>query len=186
MADDAIKVLFLQGAGEGTHDDCDSKLVDSLTRALGPAYTVSFPRMPEEGNPQFALWATAIIHEIDTLRPSMIVGHSFGGTVLIHTLAQHGRLLNNITGICLIAAPFLGDEGWSWEGFTLVEGWAKPLATFPVHLFQGDADVIVAANHAELYAAAIPNAHLHTLPGHDHMLNNDMSEVARVLLSLSI
>ena len=180
----ANKVLFLQGAGAGAHDDC-IQLVQSLIRALGADYDVIYPLMPDEADPQFVTWSQAITQQIEQLGSGMIVGHSFGGAVLIHTLAKHGRLLNNITGIVLIAAPFLGEGGWDSDDVTLVEGWANPLSTFPVHLFQGDKDQIVAAGHADLYAAAMPNAHVHSMPGRDHLMNNDLAEVAATIRNLT-
>jgi pimeloyl-ACP methyl ester carboxylesterase len=51
----------------------------------------------------------------------------------------------------------------------------------PVHLFQGEADDTTPAEHADLYARAIRQAKLHRLPGRDHQLNNDLSEVAEVV-----
>ena len=40
-------VLFVQGGGEGAHDE-DAALAASLQRALGGEYEVHFPRMPDE------------------------------------------------------------------------------------------------------------------------------------------
>jgi hypothetical protein len=53
-------VLFIQGGGEGAHDEWDNKLVASLERALGPAYDVRYPRMPNEGDPNFRTWSAAL------------------------------------------------------------------------------------------------------------------------------
>jgi hypothetical protein len=50
-----------------------------------------------------------------------------------------------------------------------------------VHVFHGPADRTVPPSHADLYAGAIPQAHLHRLPGWDHQLNDDLSEVATVI-----
>jgi hypothetical protein len=36
-------------------------------------------------------------------------------------------------------------------------------------------------SHAGLYAMAIPQAQVHQLPGRDHQLNNDLSEVAEAI-----
>ena len=36
-------------------------------------------------------------------------------------------------------------------------------------------------SHAGLYALAIPQAQVHQLPGRDHQLNNDLSEVAEAI-----
>ena len=35
--------------------------------------------------------------------------------------------------------------------------------------------------HAALFALAIPRAQVHQLPGRDHQLNNDLSEVAEAI-----
>jgi hypothetical protein len=50
------QVLFIQGGGEGTHDEWDNKIVDSLKRELGPDYAVRYPRMPNEADPKYAAW----------------------------------------------------------------------------------------------------------------------------------
>lgn len=38
------RVLFVQGGGEGVHDQWDDKLVESLERELGEGYVVAIPR----------------------------------------------------------------------------------------------------------------------------------------------
>ena len=50
------QVLFVQGGGEGVHDQWDDKLVASLRRELGPGYEVRYPRMPGEDDPHYAPW----------------------------------------------------------------------------------------------------------------------------------
>ena len=39
-------------------------------------------------------------------------------------------------------------------------------------------------SHADLYASVIPQAQLHWLPGRDHQLNDDLSEVAASIKAL--
>ncbi|MGP4032578.1 alpha/beta fold hydrolase [Pseudarthrobacter sp. 1C304] len=51
----------------------------------------------------------------------------------------------------------------------------------PVYVFHGRADHAVPPAHADLYAAAIPQALVHRLPGRDHQLNNDLSDLAKVI-----
>jgi hypothetical protein len=51
------QVLFIQGGGEGTHDEWDDKLVDSLRRELGDGFEVRYPRMPAEDDPSHETWA---------------------------------------------------------------------------------------------------------------------------------
>jgi hypothetical protein len=50
-----------------------------------------------------------------------------------------------------------------------------------VHVFHGLQDETAPPSHAGLYALAIPQAQVHQLPGRDHQLNNDLSEVAEAI-----
>src|SRR5690348_12025187 len=82
-------VLFIQGAGEGTHDAWDNKLVASLERELGEGYAIRYPRMPDEDDPHYDAWKAALFRELDALEgDAIVVGHSLGGTFLIHALAE--------------------------------------------------------------------------------------------------
>src|SRR3954454_12777371 len=84
------QVLFIQGGGEGTHDEWDDKLVDSLRRGLGDGFDVRYPRMPSEDDPSHARWGPVIRREIEALDDrAVVVGHSVGGTLLIQTLVEH-------------------------------------------------------------------------------------------------
>ena len=171
-------VLFVQGGGEGTYDEWDNKLVASLKAKLRPGYDVRYPRMPNEADPNFAAWSAALEREIAQLDGSIIVGHSIGGTVLIHTVAENSRLLKHIKAICLVAAPFVGEGGWPSDEVKANPGWAGPLAATTVYLYQGDADDTTPMTHVGLYAKAIPHARLRRLSGRDHQLNDDLAEVA--------
>ena len=174
------QILFIQGGGEGTHDEWDNKLVASLQRGLGQGCEMRYPRMPAEDDPNFATWSAAIGREIARLDTgAIVVGHSIGGTVLIHTLASQPQLLQGIAAICLIAAPFVGDGGWPSEEVTSGPGWARPLMDATVYLYQGDADETTPMTHADLYLKAMPHARLRRLKGRDHQLGDDLSEVAQ-------
>src|SRR6478672_10721150 len=96
------QVLFVQGAGEGVHDQWDNHLVDSLRSELGPAYEVRYPVMPNERDPQYAVWKLALQREFATLEDgAIVVGHSVGGTVLVHALAEQAPR-STLGAICLI------------------------------------------------------------------------------------
>lgn len=55
----------------------------------------------------------------------------------------------------------------------------------PIHLWHGLDDEVVPPSHLELYVCTIPQARVHRLPGRDHQFNNDLKEIAAVILSLS-
>jgi pimeloyl-ACP methyl ester carboxylesterase len=160
------QVLFIQGGGAGAHDEWDDKLVAGLRRELGDGYDVRYPRMPDEDDPGFATWSTAIRHELSALADgAIVVGHSVGGTILVNTLVRHppGPKLR---AIVLIAAPFVGAGGWPGEEFELPAdlGARLPLGV-PVHVFHGLEDEIALPSHADLYARAIPQGRSTACPG---------------------
>lgn len=179
------QLLFVQGGGAGTHDEWDDALVESLTRELGPGYEIRYPRMPDEGDPSYATWKPALESEIEALDDgAIIVGHSIGGTVLINALAERPPE-RKLGAIFLLAAPFVGEGGWpSDELQPPSELGARLPAGVPVFIYHGLEDDTAPPHHAELYARAIPRAQVHRLPGRDHQLGNDLSEVAAAVRSL--
>ena len=178
----ARPVLFIQGAGAGTHDEWDVRLVDSLRRELGSEWEVHYPHMPDEDDARYATWGPAIRWELAGLGDgAVVVGHSVGGTLLVHTIAQHppDRPLG---GIVLLAAPFVGEGGWPGDGLEATSDLGSRLpAGVAVHVFHGVEDETVPPSHADLYAAAIPQARVYGLPGRDHQIDDDLREVASVI-----
>ena len=179
------QILFIQGGGADVHDAWDNKLVASLKRELGEGFEVRYPRMPDEDEPRFAKWKPAIAREIAGLdEGAVLIGHSIGGTMLVHALAEQPAP-HPPAAIILIAAPFVGEGGWpSDEIEAKPDIGARLPAGVPVHLFHGSEDDTAPPSHAELYAEAIPQAEVHRLQGRDHQLNNDLKEVAEVVRGL--
>jgi len=174
------QVLFVQGAGEDVHDRWDNRLVESLTRELGHGYEIWYPRLPDEANARYASWKPALLRELESLENgSVLVGHSIGGTILLHVLAEE-RLKMHLGAMALIATPFIGGGGWSSDelqprtdfGARLPEG-------TPIFLYHGTDDETVPVDHLSLYASAIPQATVRILDHRDHQLDNDLGVVAR-------
>lgn len=179
------QILFLQGGGAGTHDDCDSRLVASLERELGGGFEVRYPRMPAEDEPGPDTWGAAIRSEVAALADgAVVVGHSLGGTLLVHALVDRPPV-QRLGAVVLIGAPFVGAGGWPARELALPVdlGAQLPLDT-PVHVVHGLDDRTVPPPHATLYARAIAQAQLHLLPGRDHQLGDDLSEVAALIARL--
>ena len=174
------QVLFVQGGGaEGTHDEWDSKLVEHLGQKLGPEFEIRYPQMPNEADPKYARWKTALRKEFGKLDDgTILVGHSIGGTILINTLVEEPPDLK-LGGIFLLAAPFVGEGGWPSEDIRPMSDLGETLpAQTPVFAYHGSADETVPFEHVDQYARAIPQAVVRRLTGRDHQLDNDMSEVA--------
>jgi predicted alpha/beta hydrolase family esterase len=176
------QILFVQGGGAGAHDEWDDKLVSSLRRELGGGYEIRYPRMPDESDPSFARWSAAIRREMADLDAgAVVVGHSVGATILVNALAEQPPD-RGIEAIVLIAAPFVGEGGWPGDEFELTSDLGARLpAGVRVHVFHGLQDETAPPSHADLYALAIPQAQVRQLPGRDHQLNNDLSEVAEAI-----
>lgn len=181
----ARQVLFVQGGGAGTHDEWDNVLVDSLRTRLGPGHEVRYPRMPQEDDPSYPRWSAAIWREVAGLdEGAVVVGHSVGGTILVQALTERPPECG-LAAIVLIAAPFVGRGGWPGDGFEFSGDLGDLLPHgVPVHVFHGAQDDTAPPAHAELYAGAIPAAQVHVLPGRDHQLNGDLSEVAQTIRSV--
>ena len=177
------QVLFIQGGGAGAHDEWDDKLVDSLRRELGDRYEVRYPRMPDEDDPSYARWSAAIRRELAALddgQPSSSVIRWAGRSS--STRSPSGRRSARLGAIVLIAAPFVGAGGWPGDEFELPDDLGARLPHgVPVHVFHGLEDETAPPSHADLYARVLPQAQVHRLPGRDHQLNNDLSEVATAI-----
>jgi predicted alpha/beta hydrolase family esterase len=175
-----VQVLFIQGAGENVHEGWDRKLVSSLERHLGDS-RVHYPRMPGEADPHFAAWKPALVRELDALDDgAILVGHSIGGTMLIHTLADHA---SRARALFLLAAPFIGDGGWPSDELPARTDFG--IGGLRVFLYQGTADETVPTAHVHLYARALPHATVRVLADRDHQLNNDLADVARDIRALA-
>ena len=178
-------VIFIQGAGEGAYRE-DAKLAKDLGRRLGSGYRIRFPELPNEADADYETWAQLIREELTAAgNRAILVGHSVGGSVVIKSLTE---LLpeQTLAGIFLIAAPFWHDhELWHWKEARLPPDAAARLPdAVPLFLYHGRDDKTVPVSHVEMYAAAFPMARVHRLPGRDHQLNGDMSEVARAIKRL--
>jgi predicted alpha/beta hydrolase family esterase len=178
------QVLFIQGGGKGAHV-IDAKLAESLQHALGTAYQLRYPAMPDEDAPSYANWKSRITDELDSLGDGIVlVGHSMGAALLINALAEEDSK-RSIAGIFLIAAPFVGSGGWKSEDFTPPNDLGGQLPRgVPIYLYHGRADETVPIAHVDLYARAIPQATIRRLDGRDHQLGNDAAVVADDIRSL--
>ena len=181
------QLLFVQGGGAGAHDEWDNKLVESLGRELGPGYEIRYPRMPNEDDPSYAAWKATIEREFATLDDgAILVGHSIGATILVNALAEQssGRKFG---AVFLLAAPFVGEGGWPGDDLKPPRDLGARLPRgVPIHFYHGLDDETAPPSHVELYARAVPQACVHRLPGRDHQLNNDLTEVAAMIKSLSV
>jgi predicted alpha/beta hydrolase family esterase len=174
------RVLFIHGGGEGAYQE-DRKLAASLQDALGAAYDVQCPKMPDEDRPVYEAWKERIAKELDTLEGEVIlVGHSLGGSILLKHLSEEELLETLVMGLFLVATPYWGVEDWEVGEYALREDFASKIPKeMTVFLYHSRDDEVVPFEHAALYAEELPRATVRELDGRGHQFDDDLSEVAR-------
>ena len=179
-------ILFVQGGGKDAYKE-DKKLSLFLKDALKDLYIIKYPRMPAESDPDYENYSAKIDEELKKIDTKVIlVGHSLGSCFLLKYLSEE-KNDKDITGIFLIATPFWGDGGWQYEGFRLKNDFPSTLpAKIPIFFYHSTDDETVPFSHLALYAKKLPHAVIRKIDGRGHQLNNDLSEVARDIRSLSV
>lgn len=179
------QVLFIQGGSDGAYG-ADAALVANLREKLGPSYTVRYPIMPNEDEPEYSAWKQKILDELAAMGDGVVlVGHSIGASVIAKLLTEQtfGQALR---AVLLISTPFWYDhEFWRWdEGRLPKDASASIPKDMPLYLYHGRSDESVPFDHVKMYAKALPQAILRPLDNRDHQLNEDLSEVAQDIRAL--
>jgi predicted alpha/beta hydrolase family esterase len=178
-------VLFIQGAGDMRHPEGSGVLADYLDQQLGTGYRVVAPAMPDADNPRYLPWRGAIEQELAAIAGSvMLVGHSFGGSVLLKHLAE-GSSARPTIGLFLISVPFWGPEGWEYEEFSLPSDFGAKLPRCPIFLYHSQDDPEVPFAHLGLYARRLPNPTARRIAGSEHSFLHGLPELVRDIRATS-
>ena len=171
-------VLFIHGGGEGAYEE-DRKLALSLQDALGTAYDVQVPKMPDEDRPVYEAWKVRIAEELDALKGELIlVGHSLGGSILLKYLSEE-EVEKLVAGLFLVATPYWGVEDWEVDEYALREDFASKIPKeTTVFLYHSRDDEVVPFSHAALYAEKLPRATVREFDDRGHQFD-DLSDIAR-------
>jgi uncharacterized protein len=175
------QVLFIHGAGDGAYEE-DAKLAESLRRALGQGYEVTYPAMPNEDDAQYDDWKALIEKELAKMQGQVILaGHSVGASTLLKYLSEVKA--EKPAGIFLMATPFWGGDGWLYDGYEELELpsdlAAKLPQSTPVFMYHCRDDATVPYEHLALYKKLLPHATIREPDEGGHQLNNDLSLLAQ-------
>lgn len=172
-------VLFIHGGGEGAYEE-DRKLVASLRKALGPAYDVRYPKMPNEDSPEYEAWNGRIANELAALDSEVVlVGHSVGAWILLKHLSEE-NVATPVAGTFLLAPPYFGPGGWEVDEDALRTDLASTLSeASPMYVYHSRDDEVVPFEHLALYGERLPQAAIREFDGRGHQFDDDLSEVAR-------
>lgn len=173
-----IRVLFIQGGGEGAHNE-DALLAASLQEELGAEYDVRYPQMAGESDPNLQTWKGQIARETAALEGRIIlVGHSLGGAGLLNYVSEE-NVVKPIAGLFLLATPSWDEENWNFDDLKLPRDLAAKLSQIPrIFLYHNRDDEIVPFSHLALHAARLPCAVVTASDKGGHQFGNDLAKVA--------
>jgi predicted alpha/beta hydrolase family esterase len=163
-------VLVVHGAGEPRRRGRKVYWEPLLGDALGPAYRVRAPRMPDPEDPDDRAWRERIAQLVLEADHPVLVGHSFGASTLLRFVAQAGPQ-PAFRGLFLVATPFWGED---FPDFALTAAHLRRLESIsPLFFYQSADDPVVGLTHFEKYQKALPHAVFRRLDGRGHEFDQD-------------
>jgi serine hydrolase len=168
-------VLFVQGAGDMWAPDGSARLADYLDKQLGRDYRVIAPEMPDPDNPRYRPWRDRIERELGAIDDgTILVGHSFGGSVLLKYLAE-GSYQKPIGGLFLVSVPYWDSQ--KFKELALPDDFASRLPASKIFLYHSRNDPEVPFAHLRRYEEKLPGATPRPLPGSEHSFSKGLSEL---------
>jgi len=161
-------ILVIHGAGEPRRRAGKVYWEAMLGRDLRPDYVVKAPRMPQPTKPAYRTWTRRIAELIaDTTNP-VLVGHSFGASVLLKYLVDAAPR-PSLAGLFLVATPFWGPD---FPEFALPPDFGVRLRDLsPLYLYHSRDDPEVPIEALERYSRALPQAIVRSVDGRGHEFN---------------
>ncbi len=171
-------MLFVQGAGAMSAPDGSGVLARYLEESLGPEFDVNAPKMTgAETDPHYLPWRDRIDSELRAMDGAVVlVGHSFGASVLLKYLAE-GPPPRPISGLFLLSTPWWEPEGWSAEYAVADDVGSKLPPTVPIFLYHSREDPEVPFSHLALYEERLPNATSRPIDGSNHSFTDGLPEL---------
>ena len=180
------QVLFVHSGGtQGLHEG-SSDLVAWLKRALGPAYEVLCPAMPDPDRPVYDHWRLSLKKELDAFDDGLIlVGHSLGGSVLLKLLSEE-KIAVRIDGLFMIGSPYWGRKNWQVKEYKLKKNFAASLPAIPgIFLYHSRNDSVVPFKHLLYFADKLPFATIRKIDSSEHLFYGGLPEIAYDIKSLT-
>jgi hypothetical protein len=164
----ARTVLVIHGAGEPRRRQAKVYWEPLLGPGLGRGYRVHAPRMPRPEEPRYWTWACRIEELIRNTRRPVLVGHSFGASVILKYLSENVRR-PALAGVFLVATPYWGPN---FPEFALAPDFGARLRDLsPLYLYHSRDDTESPFEHLAHYSAAFPHAVVRALEGRGHEFN---------------
>ena len=144
------------------------RLASYLARELGTEHRVVAPEMPDADNPHYRPWRDRIEQELKGIDEAVIlVGHSFGGSVLLKYLAEDSYR-QPVRGLFLVSVPNWGPDGWAYEEFAVPNDVGSTLSASKIFLYHSRNDPEVPFAHLGYYQERLPTATARPIDGSEH------------------
>ena len=161
-------VLFIQGAGNMHEPEGSGRLAAYLAHELSPDFRVIAPEMPNADRPDYQSWRDRIELELAAIDEDVIlVGHSFGGSVLLKYLAE-GSYQKPVRGLFLVSVPDWGPDGWAYAEFAVPDDVGSRLPATRIFLYHSRDDPEVPFAHLGYYQQHLPAATARPIAGSEH------------------
>lgn len=173
-------IIFVHSASEQTEHTGSNPLLSTIQAEDYIWHKKSYPR--DKGQ-VYELWVKPLIdsfNEIDDNEPITLIGHSFGGTVIMKYLTEN-QVTQPIKQVILIGSPFFGcDEKYNDSDNKLRED-AYQFIDVPVTHIQSKDDDRVDIRHQSCWKNAIPDIHLITKENGKHEFHKGIKELNNLL-----
>jgi hypothetical protein len=170
-------VVFVHAAGDPRGPEGSGQLIHYLGRELGSGYRVLAPTMANPDEPRYLPWRDQIEQELAEIEGGVIlVGHSFGGSVLMKYLAE-GSYRKPVRGVFLVSAPYWGPDGWEYDEYDLPDDFPAGLPPSPLFLYHSEDDPEVPFAHLGLFAEKLPNATSRPIAGTEHSFTSGLPQL---------
>jgi serine hydrolase len=178
-------VLFVHAGGDPRHPEGSGQFIDYLGRELGDEYQVIAPTMPNPDEPHYRPWRDRIEGELGKIKGGgvTLVGHSFGGSVLMKYLAE-GSYKKPLRAVFLVSAPYWGPGGWGYDEYDLPDDFPAGLPPARLFLYHSESDPEVPFAHLRLYADKLPDATSRPIPGSEHSFTSGLPQLVSDIRSL--
>ena len=121
--------------------------------------------MPQPTDPRHGAWAQRIAELIADTENPVLVGHSFGASILLKYLCE-AVPRPSFAGLFLVATPFWGPD---FPEFALPPDFAVRLRDVsPLYFYHSRDDAEAPIEHLERYRRALPHAVVRALEGRGH------------------
>ena len=182
---DSQPVRFIEGAGSMHEPEGRGRLAALLARELGTDCGLIAPEMPDADNPHYQPWRDRIEQELTAIDQDVIlVGHSFGGSVLLKYLAE-GSDRRPVRGLFLVSVPNWGPDGWAYDEFAAPEDAGSRLPPMKIFLYHSLDDPEVPFAHLGYYEEHLPKAMARPIAGSEHSFVEGLPTLVDDISSLS-